>query len=147
MLFPLKTALFLREIALFYTNFDYKFSNLWSKVEDHLIDIFLTWNLIVTSAIGKVMTVTKRTAVAIPAKMLPKLLAAWPPEALPLPPDAARLRLSSDTPLSELSLLSMLSMAVEKASSRWPSFLSPVFSENTKHFTKSYPAKRLGVQK
>jgi len=35
MLFPLKMALFLREIASFYTNFNYKFYNLWSKVEEH----------------------------------------------------------------------------------------------------------------
>ena len=35
MLFPLKIDLFLREIALLYTNFDYKFSSLWSKVEGH----------------------------------------------------------------------------------------------------------------
>ena len=38
MLFPLKLALFLREIALFYTNSIYKFSNLWSKVEGHKIN-------------------------------------------------------------------------------------------------------------
>ena len=36
MLFPLKIAPFEWEIALFYTNFDYKFSNLWSKVEGSL---------------------------------------------------------------------------------------------------------------
>ena len=33
MLFPFKIAQFLREIALFHTNFNYKFSNLWSKFE------------------------------------------------------------------------------------------------------------------
>ena len=38
MLFPLKLALFLREIALFYTNSIYKFSYLWSKVEGHKIN-------------------------------------------------------------------------------------------------------------
>ena len=37
MLFPLKIALFLRETALFYTNFNHKFSSLWSKVEGHNI--------------------------------------------------------------------------------------------------------------
>ena len=35
MLFPLKIDLFLREIALLYTNFDDKFSSLRSKVEGH----------------------------------------------------------------------------------------------------------------
>ena len=35
MLFPLRIDQFLREIALFYTNFFYKFFNLWSKVEGH----------------------------------------------------------------------------------------------------------------
>ena len=32
---PLKIVLILREIALFYTNFTYKFSSSWSKVEGH----------------------------------------------------------------------------------------------------------------
>ena len=35
MLFPLKIDILLREIALFYMNFCYKFSSLWSKVEGH----------------------------------------------------------------------------------------------------------------
>ena len=35
MLFPLKIVPFLREIALLYTNFTYKFSSLWSKVKGH----------------------------------------------------------------------------------------------------------------
>ena len=38
MLFPLKIALFLWEIALIDTNFNYKFSYLWSKVEGHNIE-------------------------------------------------------------------------------------------------------------
>ena len=42
MLFPLKIDLFLREIALLYTNFDYKFSSLWSKVEGHKCKGFAT---------------------------------------------------------------------------------------------------------
>ena len=33
--FPIQIVLILREIALFYTNFAYKFSSLWSKVEGH----------------------------------------------------------------------------------------------------------------
>ena len=37
MLFPFKIAPFLWEIALFYTNFDYKFSNLWRKVDGHKV--------------------------------------------------------------------------------------------------------------
>ena len=36
MLFPLRIDPFLREIALFYTNFNYKLSSLWSKVENYL---------------------------------------------------------------------------------------------------------------
>ena len=38
---PLKIVLILREIALFYTNFTYKFSSLWSKVEGHLLYQFI----------------------------------------------------------------------------------------------------------
>ena len=45
MLFPLKIVLFLREIALFYTNFNYKFSSLWSKVEGHKTKQVRTKNL------------------------------------------------------------------------------------------------------
>ena len=50
MLFPLKMALFLREIALFYTKFDYKLYNLWSKVVGHnsknseIVD-HIIWNM------------------------------------------------------------------------------------------------------
>ena len=35
MIFPLKIALILWEMALFHTNFNYKFFNLWSRVEGH----------------------------------------------------------------------------------------------------------------
>ena len=41
MLIPIKIALFLRETALFYTNFNHKFSSLWSKVKGHKWRSFL----------------------------------------------------------------------------------------------------------
>ena len=39
-----KIVLLLREIALFYTNFKYSFSNMWSKVEGHKNTFFVMQN-------------------------------------------------------------------------------------------------------